>query len=79
MIAFLRANTAYEMKPGLERCRAQIRIVVGEREDRRMLRSAEQLHRLLRCSVLEIKTDMRHGEYCINHPGQYVKDLLENV
>lgn len=79
MIAFLKANTAYETKPGLAKCRAQIRIVVGEREDRRMLRSAEKLHRLLRCSVLEIKKGMRHGEYCVNHPEQYVKDLLENA
>ncbi len=79
MIAFLRANTAYEMKPGLAKCRAQIRIVVGGREDRRMLRSAEKMHRLLRCSVLEIKKGMRHGEYCVNHPEQYVKDLLENA
>ncbi|MBQ1771915.1 MAG: alpha/beta hydrolase [Clostridia bacterium] len=79
MIAFLRANTAYDMKPGLAKCRAQIRIVVGGREDRRMLRSAEKMHRLLRCSVLEIKKGMRHGEYCVNHPEQYVKDLLENA
>lgn len=79
IIAFLRANTAYDMKPGLAKCRARIRIVVGERETRRMLRSAEKMHRLLRCSVLEIKKDMRHGEYCVNHPEQYVKDLLENA
>ena len=79
MIAFLRANTAYDMKPGLAKCRAQIRIVVGGREDRRMLRSAEKMHRLLRCSVLEIKKGMHHGEYCVNHPEQYVKDLLENA
>ena len=79
MIAFLRANTAYDMKPGLAKCRAQIRIVVGGREDRRMLRSAEKMHRLLRCSVLERKKGMRHGEYCVNHPEQYVKDLLENA
>ena len=79
MIAFLRANTAYDMKPGLAKCRAQIRIVVGGREDRRMLRSAEKMHRLLRCSVLEIKKGMRHGEYCVNHPEQYVKELLENA
>ena len=79
MIAFLRANTAYEMKPGLMKCCARIRIVVGEKEGRRLLRSAEKMHRLLRCSVLDIKKGMRHGEYSVNHPEQYVKDLLENA
>ena len=77
MIAFLKANTAYGVNPGLGQCRAQLRIVVGEKENKLMFRSAEMLHKLLPGSVLEIKNEMRHGEYSLNHPEEYVNDLLK--
>ena len=75
MIAFLRANAAYEAKPGLANCRADVRIVVGEKEQQKMLRSAELLHRMLPESRLEIKKGLHHGEYSLNHPEQYVQEF----
>ena len=79
MIAFLKANTVYGVKPDLGRCRTQLRIVVGEREKKPLLRSAVMLHKLMPDSVLEIKNHMRHGEYSLNHPEEYVKDLLKTT
>ena len=79
MIAFLKANTVYGVKPDLGRCRTQLRIVVGEKEKKPLLRSAVMLHKLLPDSVLEIKNHMRHGEYSLNHPEEYVKDLLKTT
>ena len=76
MIAFLKANTAYELKPDIQSNRAQVRVVVGKKEQKRMLRSAELLHEMLPGSRLEIKDDLYHGDYSINHPERYVKDLL---
>ena len=74
MIAFLKANTEYKVKPGIKNSRAQVRIIVGEKEQKKMLRSEE----LLPGSRLEIKDGLYHGEYSINHPEIYVKELLES-
>ena len=76
MIAFLKASTAYKPKPELQNCRAQIRIVVGGKEAKDMLRSAQLLHSLCPGSLLEIKADLFHGEYSINYPDQYCTELL---
>ena len=79
MIAFLKANTGYTLDPGIQKSRAQVRIVVGEKEQKKMIRSAELLHEALPGSRLEKKTGLYHGEYSINHPEVYVNDLLEMI
>ena len=77
MIAFLKANTAYAPKPALQKCRAQVRIIVGEKEQKRMLRSAQRLREMLPESKLEVKEDLFHGEFSLNHPDQYAAELCE--
>jgi pimeloyl-ACP methyl ester carboxylesterase len=77
MIAFLKANTSYEQKQALQNCQAEIRIVVGGKEQKTMLRSARMLHGMLPKSRLEIKDGLYHGEYSINHPDLYVKELRD--
>ncbi len=79
MTAFLKANTAYEVKPGLKNCRAKVRIAVGEKEQPKILRSAEILHSMLPGSRLEIKDGLYHGEYSLNCPELYVKEMLEMI
>ena len=76
MIAFLKANTSYAPKPELASCRTRVRVVVGEKEQKEMLRSARILHETLPDSVLEVKDGLYHGAYSINHPQQYVEELL---
>lgn len=75
MIAFLKANTVYRIKPALKNSQAQIRVVVGGKEQRPMIRSAKKLHKILPGSRLEIKEGLYHGEYSINDPEQYAEDL----
>ena len=77
MIAFLKANTSYEPKPALQSCRTDIRIVVGGKEQKGILRSAQLLHTLLPESTLDIKDGLFHGEYSMNHPDRYAADLRE--
>ena len=77
MIAFLKANTAYRPKQALQNCQAEIRIVVGGKEQKTMIQSANLLHGMLQKSVLEIKDGLYHGEYSINHPEQYVAELRD--
>ena len=77
MIAFLKANTSYALKPALQNCRADVRVVVGGREPKEMLRSAALIHGSLPESVMEIKEGLFHGEYSINHPEQYAAELRD--
>ncbi len=79
MVSFLKASTAYAPKPGLQNCHAHVRIVVGKKEQKRMLRSAQLLHALLPDSSLEIKDGLYHGGYSMNCPDQYATDLREMV
>ena len=79
MIAFLKANTMYELKPEIKNSRAKVRIVVGKKEQKKMLRSAELLHEMLPGSWLEIKDGLYHGEYSINLPELYVEELLQMI
>ena len=74
MIAFLKAITAYEVKASIQDTPVPVRVIVGEKEQKKMLRSEE----LLPGSRLEIKDGLYHGEYSINHPEIYVKELLES-
>ena len=75
MIAFLKANTAYKLKPEFQKCQAHVRIVAGGREQKGILRSAQLLHQALPGSTLEVKEGLFHGEYSINHPDQYAAEL----
>ena len=79
MIAFLEANASYEIKPNLQDVYINTHILVGEKEQKKMIRSAEQLHKALPGSVLEIKKDLYHGEYSINYPEEYTKELLDMI
>ena len=79
MIAFLNASTAYEVKASIQDTPLPVRVIVGEKEQKKMLRSAELLHELLPGSRLEIMDGLYHGEYSINHSEIYVKELLEMI
>lgn len=79
LIAFTKASSLYQAKPNLKESSARVRIIVGEKESKRMLASARYLHDLLPDSRLEIKAGLAHGQYAINRPDLYVKELLENL
>ena len=80
MIAFLKANSAYEVKDTLGKTRAKVHICVGQREQGIMIRSARKLHELIPGSTLDILPKLYHGEYSINHAKEYadkVRALVE--
>ena len=79
MIAFLEANTSYEIKADLQNAHTKVHVLVGEKEQKKMICSAEQLHKALPGSVLEIKKVLYHGKYSINCPEEYSKELLGMV
>ena len=77
MIAFLKANCAYEIKAGLAETLAKVKIVAGSREQKNILDSAKLIHNAIPGSQLEILSGLRHGDLSINHPERYVRMLKE--
>ena len=79
LIAFIKASSLYQVKKNLKNSLARVRIIVGEKETKKMHASARYLHDLLPGSRLEIKAGLAHGQYAINQPDLYVKELFESL
>ena len=77
MIAFLKANSLYTIKPSLSETRAKIKIVAGSREQGNIRTSAKLLHRAIPGSQMEILPGLHHGDLSINHPETYAQMLVE--
>ena len=77
MIAFLKANSLYTVKPGLSETTAKTMIVAGSREQKGIRDSAEMLHKAISGSRMEILPGLRHGDLSINRPERYVKILTD--
>ena len=77
MIAFLKANCVYEIKPCLADTTAKVKIVAGEKEQKNILDSAKLLHKAIPGSQLEILPGLRHGDLSLNKPKQYAKILTD--
>lgn len=79
LIAFTKVSSLYQVKKNLKNSLARVRIIVGEKETKKMHASARYLHDLLPDSRLEIKAGLAHGQYAINQPDLYVKELFESL
>ena len=77
MIAFLKANCAYECKTGLGKTLAKVKIVAGAKEQKNILDSSKLIHHTIPGSQMEILPGLRHGDLSINHPERYVQMLKE--
>ncbi len=79
MIAFLKANTGYSLKESIRENKAKTRIIIGSKEPKLIHDSAKLLHKYLNGSTLEIREGYYHGDYSLNHPKEYVSDLLRMI
>ena len=79
MIAFLQANSLYSIKESIRNCTAKVRVFVGEKENSAMKTSAKIIHEKLKGSSLQIFPKMYHGEFSLNHAGDYVKEIYAIV
>lgn len=79
MIAFLKANSSYQLKEEIKDSKAEILIMVGKKEDSKMIKSAEKMHCILAGSKLIEFENWYHGEASINHSKQYVEVILDFV
>ena len=78
MICFLKANSEYNIKSELVNATAKTIVLVGGKEQKKMRRSAEILHRTIQGSELKILNQYYHGEFSINHPKEYT-ELLNSL
>ena len=76
MIAFLKANCAYSIKPALRDTQAKVHIVFGSKEQSAIRTSGKLLNRMIPDSTLEVLPRYRHGDLSLNHPEQYAQMLL---
>jgi len=77
MIAFLKANSVYTIKPSLSETKAKVKIVAGSREQKNIRDSVELLHQAIPGSSMEILPGLRHGDLSLNKPEQYAKILTD--
>lgn len=77
MIAFLKANSLYAIKPSLSETTAKVKIIAGAREQRNIRDSAKLLQNAIPGSSLEILSGLRHGDLSVNHPQNYAQ-MLKN-
>lgn len=76
LIAFMKANQRYSMKEEVQTIKAKTLIIAGEKEQKNMIRSAQMLHKAVKGSSLMIAEGLYHGEYSLNLPEEYVKNLI---
>jgi len=74
LIAFLKASTAYTLKPAIGDRRTRAHVFVGEREARSMRRSADMIAGALR-GRLHVLPDLYHGEFSLNHADTYARAI----
>ena len=77
MIAFLKANSLYAIKPSLSETGAKVKIVAGSKEQKSIRDSAKLLHNAIPGSSMEILPGLRHGDLSLNEPEQYRKILTD--
>ena len=79
MIAFLKANTSYELKESFRDTAAQVHVFVGAKETGEILRSADAICRAGPICRLHRMPGLRHGEFSLNHPQQYAEAIRQIV
>ena len=75
MIAFMKANTAYELKETLKDTEAEVHVYFGEKETGEIRRSAEVIRKALPDAILHPLPGYRHGDFSINHAGAYAEEV----
>ena len=72
MISFMEANSKYLLKDSLQRTKARVLVIVGDKERPIMKKSANLIHQKIKGSRIETLPNYYHGEFSINHPQQYI-------
>ncbi len=77
MIVFLQENSLYSMKESLGRCKAKVHIVVGEKENSVMKKSAKLIRERIPGSTQEVIPKLHHGEFSLKHGKEYAERIFK--
>lgn len=75
MISFLEANSDFQIQPELCKNSAKVLIMVGAKEQRKMITSAKMLHEALENSSMCVLNGYDHGDCSLNHPDAYINQM----
>lgn len=75
LINLTRSNGSYTLPYSMANTRSKVLIIVGEKEIGVMRKSAVRLHNAIPGSELYIAQGMKHGEFSLVHPAEYVELL----
>lgn len=77
LINIMRGNTSYKLKNSIEKTKAKVLIIVGEKEISHVKKSANILKNKIPNSEIYYVQKMGHGELSLAHQKEYVKLLKE--
>ena len=77
MVAFLRANTSYQLKDSIKNTSADVRVCYGSKETRGIVQSAQRIKDMLPSAAVIELNGMVHGDFSVNHAEDYVKVVRE--
>jgi hypothetical protein len=69
----------YKIKEPLKDCRSKVYIIVGEKENKMMKKSAQMIHQTIEHSILHVLPGLYHGEFSINYSKDYVAKINEMI
>lgn len=79
LISFMKSNSNYKLKPSFSNNNAEILIIVGQKEQKVMKKSAELLHKNAKNSKLEVLEGYYHGEFSLNNSKEYINKIYELI
>jgi len=79
MIAFMEANSKYEIKDSLQNTKARVLVIVGDKEKTIMKKSANIIQQKIKESKIEVIPNYYHGDLSINNPQQYINSINELI
>ncbi len=75
----LKVKTIIIMKESLNNVTAQVFIIVGKKEQLKMITSAKKLNAIIPNSSLLIREGFYHRDFSINHAQEYVNFIMEVI
>ena len=78
MINMTVSNGTYHLKDTISNTKANVLIIVGEKEISIMKKSAHKIHEAIPGGMLFVAPGMKHGEISLKYPQKYI-DLLEKL
>lgn len=79
MILFMKENSMYQINESLKNATAKVKIIIGNKENFSIKKSAALISKYINNSSLLIVPLLYHGEFSLNKPEKYVDEVLSLI